>query len=204
MDRLMQTDRVFLRNPVFVTGLGLAPIVVAANSLSHALILGLAVALILTPTRLLAALLAKKLPVQLRGLCYAFCAAVVYIPVWLLLWRLFGAGLAAVGLYLPLLVVEPIIIKRYERTRPESLSYALQKGVMTTAGFLVALFVTAAVRELLGAGALFGVALLPAAPLPLAASTAGGFLTVGLLAALWRWAGNLFKKYVNLEAKQQV
>ena len=38
MDRLMQTARIFLRNPVFVTGLGLAPIVVAANSLSHALI----------------------------------------------------------------------------------------------------------------------------------------------------------------------
>ena len=122
----------------------------------------------------------------------------------LLLWRLFGVGLNAVGLYLPLLVVEPIIIKRYERTRPEALSYALRKGVATTAGFLLALFSAAAQRELLGAGALFGLRLLPVAPLPLAASTAGGFLSVGLLAALWRWGGNLFKKYVNLEAKQQV
>ena len=59
MERLMRTERLFLNNPVLITGLGLAPIVVAATSLNNALILGLAVLLLLTPTRLLAAFLSR-------------------------------------------------------------------------------------------------------------------------------------------------
>lgn len=205
MDSLMQTDRLFLNNPVFITGLGLAPVVVAATTLQNAAVLGLGVLLLLTPTRLLAALCCRqKMPAQLRGLVYALCAALVYVPVYLLLRRLFGVGLEAVGLYLPVLVVEPIIIKRYERTQPETLPYALRKGIFTTMGFLLALFITAALREYLGLGTLLGHTVTAAAPLPLANYTAGGFFCVGLLAALWRWARNLFKKYVNLEAKQEL
>ncbi|MCI6640813.1 MAG: electron transporter RnfE [Pygmaiobacter massiliensis] len=205
MDRLMQTDRLFLKNPVLVTGLGLAPIVVAATTLNNALILGLGVALLLTPTRLLAAVCcSRKVPVQLRGLVYTLCAAVLYIPIFFLLYQVFGVSLSAVGLYLPVLVVEPIIIKRYERPQPEPLGFALRKGITTTAGFLLALFVVAALREWLGLGTLLGYQLLAQAPMPLANYTSGGFICVGLLAALWRWMGNLFKKYVNLEAKQEV
>ena len=59
MDRLMQRDRIFLNNPVFMQGLGLAPIVVAATTLHNALVLGLGVLLLLTPTRLLAALVCR-------------------------------------------------------------------------------------------------------------------------------------------------
>lgn len=50
MDRLMVRDRFFFNNPVFMQGLGLAPIVVAATNLHNALILGFAVLLLLTPT----------------------------------------------------------------------------------------------------------------------------------------------------------
>lgn len=199
MDRLMSRDRFFFNNPVFMQGMGLAPIVVAATNLRSALILGLGVALLLTPTRVLAALLARRAPARLRGPLYALCAALVYIGVYAAENALFGAGLTAVGLYLPVLVVEPVIIKRYERTRPERVGVALRKGLITTAGFELALFLTAALREFLGSGALFGRPLLPA-PLPAAALTCGGFILVGLLAALWRWMRSLFKQIVNMEA----
>ncbi|MEG1932809.1 MAG: Rnf-Nqr domain containing protein, partial [Pygmaiobacter sp.] len=186
------------------TGLGLAPIVMAATSLSNAVILGLAVLLLLTPTRVLAALLARHTYPRFRGLVYALCAAIIYIPVYLIEHAIFGVGIEAVGLYLPLLVVEPIVIKRYERSQQEALPVALRKGISTTLGFLIALFVTAALREFLAFGTLFGFALTAQGGFPMASSTAGGFLLIGLLAALWRWLGNLFKKYVNLEAKQQL
>ena len=199
MDRLMSRDRFFFNNPVFMQGLGLAPIVVAATSLRNALVLGLGVALLLTPTRVLAALLARRAPGRLRGPLYALSAAVIYIGVWYAENAVFGLELQAVGLYLPVLVVEPIIIKRYERARPERVGVALRKGLITTAGFELALFLTAALRELLGSGALFGVQLM-ARPLPVAALTCGGFILVGLLAALWRWMRSLFKQIVNMEA----
>lgn len=200
----MRTDRLFLNNPVLIGGLGLAPIVVAATSLSNALILGLGVLLMLTPTRVLAAAVCRNAPVHLRMMLYSLCAGVCYIPTYLICRAVFGVGLQAVGLYLPLLVVEPIIIKRAERPQPETLAMAARKGLTTTAGFLLALFVVAALREWLGQGTLLGHPVGTGAPLPIAGITAGGFILAGLLAALWRWGRNLFKKYVSLEAKQDL
>ena len=204
MERLMRTERLFLNNPVLITGLGLAPIVVAATSLNNALILGLAVLLLLTPARLLAAFLSRYSYMRFRGVVYTLSAALLYIPVYLIERAVFGVGLSMVGLYLPLLVVEPITLKRYERPQLEPMGMALRKGIATTGGFLLALFLVATLREFLGAGSLFGHVLVKAAPFPLAGSTAGGFILVGLMAAFWRWLRNLFKKYVNMEAKREI
>lgn len=200
----MHTDRLFLNNPVLIAGFGLAPIVIAATTLSNALVLALGVLLMLTPTRVLAAAVCSKVPAHLRLLVYALCAGLVYIPTYMIVRGVFGVGIEAVGLYLPLLVVEPIIIKRAERPQPETVMMALRKGLATTAGFLLALFLCAALREYLGLGTLLGHPVAAGAPFPLANYTAGGFILIGLLAAFWRWCQNLFKKYVNLEAKQEL
>ena len=66
--RKIKRDRVFLNNPVVMQGLGLAPLVVAATSLKNAVILGVAVLLLLTPTRILAALLSRFSSFRFRGL----------------------------------------------------------------------------------------------------------------------------------------
>lgn len=200
MDRLMQHDRIFLNNPVFMQGLGLAPIVVAATTLHNALVLGLGVLLLLTPTRLLAALVCRGRWPRFRGVAYALTAAVVYIGVWFAENALFGVGMQTVGLYLPLLVVEPIILKRYERTQPERLGTAVRKGLVTTFGFLLALLLVAALRELLGAGTLLGYTVAGRPLLPMAQLVSGGFILVGVLAAAWRWMRNLIKRIVSMEA----
>lgn len=109
MDRLMHRDRFFFNNPVFMQGLGLAPIVVAATNLNNALVLGFAVLLLLTPTRVLAALLSRGNYLRFRGVTYAVTAAVLYIGVWFAANALSASASRPVGLYLPLLVVEPII-----------------------------------------------------------------------------------------------
>ena len=57
-----RTDRLWLNNPVVMQGLGLAPLVVAATTGRNAQILAMAVALLLTPTRLAGALLGGVLP----------------------------------------------------------------------------------------------------------------------------------------------
>ena len=76
--RKIKRDRVFLNNPVVMQGLGLAPLVVAATSLKNAVILGVTVLLLLTLTRILAAMLSRFSYFRFRGLTYAFssCAGV--------------------------------------------------------------------------------------------------------------------------------
>lgn len=205
MDTLQQRDRIFLRNPVFITGLGLAPVVAAATTLNRAFILGIAVLLLLTPTRALSALIARKTVYRARGMVYTLTASVLYIAVYFLLRTLFGsAALQPLGIYLPLLVIEPLIIKRYERPSKERVHTALIKGLLTTLGFELALFLVAGVREFLSMGTLFGIDIMSPehALAPIAGLVCGGFIIVGLLSALWRTLISLFKKNVYREVNQ--
>lgn len=61
-ERFFHHDRVFLNNPVVMQGMGLAPLVVLATSGQNALMLAVAVALLLTPSRMLACLLSRLFP----------------------------------------------------------------------------------------------------------------------------------------------
>lgn len=183
----VKRDRLFLNNPVVMQGLGLAPLVVAAVNLENALILSVALFLLLTPTRVMAALLTRLPLFRFRGLTYALCACVVWMGDWFILNRLFSsASLALLGIYLPLMAADPIVLKRYERPQGERVKTAFKKGIITSLGYILAMFVTAAVRELLGAGALAGHQLLPFRPLPIAQLPSGGFIVLALIIAVWR------------------
>ena len=204
MARISRRDRIFLNNPVIMQGMGLAPLVVAATSGMNALMLSAAVVMLLTPVRIIAALVARAGYYRFRGLVYCLTSAAVYIPVYYAMQALFDVGVLQLGIYLPLLVVEPLIIKRYERPQKERVSSAFKKGVRTTIGYVIVLMLLGCARELLAAGSLFGqpVPRLPADLLPLASLPAGGFLLLGALCAVWRSAVNRYKKYVNMEAKR--
>ena len=112
--RYAHHDRIFLNNPVIMQGMGLAPLVVLATSGRNALMLAAAVALLLTPSRVVSYFLSKLVPLQEhaseeelrakllpRGLIYSGTAAVVYMAVYPLLDRLFGVELLTLGIYLP-------------------------------------------------------------------------------------------------------
>ncbi|MEG2053577.1 MAG: Rnf-Nqr domain containing protein, partial [Oscillospiraceae bacterium] len=203
MPTLARRDRVFLNNPVLIQGLGLAPIIVAATTLNNAVVLAVAVILLLVPTRVISSVLSRFCNPRFRGVLYTVTAGVLFIGVGLLLSLIFGmARLRLLGLYLPLLIMEPMIIRRYVRPKRERISIALSKGISTTLGFLIILFLVAACRELLAFGTLFGITVLNFAPLPFAGMVAGGFVVVGLLAALWTSCINIFKKRVSMGVKQ--
>ena len=101
-------DRVFLNNPVVMQGMGLAPLV---------------------PSRVLACLLSRLVPLYdedpapetlqkkllPRALVYGFSTAVVYLAVYPILNMLFGTGLLSLGIYLPMLTVEPLLTYRFGR-----------------------------------------------------------------------------------------
>ena len=206
MDRLARRDRILMNNPVVMQGLGLAPLVVAATTADNAMMLSVAVAMLLLPVRLLAGALCRagKLEFRWRGLVYCLVSGVLYIFVYRAMVALYDVQILQLGLYLPLLVTEPLIIKRNERPQKERVRTALRKGILTTLGYVLMLMLMGCLRELLAAGTVFGHPVLKHAFLPMAALPAGGFIVLGAVCAVWRGAVSAYKKYVNMEAKRSV
>lgn len=215
-EKYVHHDRVFLNNPVVMQGMGLAPLVVLATSGQNAVMLAVAVALLLTPSRVVSCLLSRAFPLSERpthqelqrnllprGLIYCGSAALLYIPVYCVLNALFGVGLLTLGIYLPMLVVEPLIIYRFGRVN-ESVGKAVSKGLRITAGYALLLLLVGCLREFLALGTVFGVQVAKSAPLPMAGMPAGGFIVIGLLCAAWRALARRRKDDLKAEARNVV
>jgi electron transport complex protein RnfE len=202
MDRLSRRDRVFLNNPVIMQGMGLAPIVIPASNLQTALVLAVGVALLLTPTRVIATAIGQRVGFAPRAVVYVLTSGSVYFFASMALDALFGTATVPAGIYLPLLVLEPLIIKRYENPKHERPTTSFKKGIVTTLGFSLVLILMAGLRELLALGTLGGVEVLRGAVLPFAAYPAGGFILLGLVAAIWRGVVNAFKRNVSMGVKK--
>lgn len=212
-DKYAHHDRVFLNNPVVMQGMGLAPLVVLATSGRNAVMLAVAVLLLLTPSRLLACLLSRAVPLKdeqpsdeelekkllPRGLIYCGSAAVVYFVMYPLLNALFGVELLSLGVYLPLLTVEPLLIYRFGRVQ-ERPRKAVSKGLRITLGYALILLLVGCVREWLAMGTIFGVPFGYRPALPMASMPAGGFIVLGVLCAIWRAIANWRKKDLKTEA----
>lgn len=213
-ERFFHHDRVFLNNPVVMQGMGLAPLVVLATSGQNALMLAVAVVLLLTPSRMLACLLSRLFPLREehpanaelekkllpRSILYSGSAAVVYLAAYPILNRLFGVSLLVLGIYLPMLVVEPLLTYRFGRVQ-ETVHKAVSKGVRITVGYALLLLVVGVVREWLSLGTVFGAPVGRWALLPLAKMPAGGFIVLGILCAIWRAAAAKRKEYLKKEAR---
>ena len=212
-ERFFHHDRVFLNNPVVMQGMGLAPLVVLATSGQNALMLAVAVALLLTPSRMLACLLSRLFPLRAehpanaelekkllpRSILYSGSAAVVYLAAYPILNRLFGVSLLVLGIYLPMLVVEPLLTYRFGRVQ-ETMKKAVSKGIRITIGYGLLLLLLGCVREWLSAGTVFG-HVLSRPVLPMASMPAGGFIVLGVLCAVWRTLAGKYKNYLTSEAR---
>ena len=221
-------DRVFLNNPVVMQGMGLAPLVVLATSGQNAVMLAAAVALLLVPSRVVACLLSRLVPLRdedpsqeelqkkllPRALIYAFSPAVVYLAAYPILNAVFGTGLLSLGIYLPLLTVEPLLTYRFGRVQ-ETVHKAVSKGLRITVGYALLLVLLGCVREWLSAGTVFGAAvgsrallpmasMPPAGMLPMASMPAGGFIVLGVLCAVWRALAKKRREYLEKEARSLV
>lgn len=201
IDVLSRRDRIFLNNPVIMQGLGLAPIVVPAVNIQNAFILAVAVLLLLTPTRMLATFIGQRIGFKFRAVVYVLISSLVFVGVAYVIDRLFGTAAGSVGIYLPLLVLEPLIIKRYESPKRERLITSFKKGMITTAGYCLVLFFVAGLREILATGMLGSVEVFRGALFPLAALPAGGFILLGVITAIWRGIVVSFLRKISGGAK---
>ena len=212
-DRFAHHDRVFLNNPVVMQGMGLAPLVVLATTAHNGVMLAAAVTLLLVPSRVLACLLSRLFPLNSenpapeelqkkllpRALVYSLSASVVYLAAYPILNAMFGTSLLTLGIYLPLLVVEPLLTYRFGRVQ-ETLHKAVSKGLRITVGYALILFIVGCLREWLALGSVFGVQL-SRSVLPMASMPAGGFIVLGVVCAVWRALARKHKEYLKTEAR---
>mgnify|MGYP004556272953 FL=1 len=212
-EKFAHHDRVFKNNPVVMQGMGLAPLVVLATTGRNALMLAAAVALLLTPSRMLACLLSRWCPLRdespapeelekkllPRALLYSGSAAVVYLAAYPILNAVFGTDLLTLGIYLPMLIVEPLLTYRFGRVQ-ETMRKAVSKGLRITLGYALILLLLGCVREWLAYGSVFGVTL-SRSILPMASMPAGGFIVLGVLCAVWRALARKQREYLKNEAR---
>ena len=199
-DNTVRKRKITLSNPVFIKGLALAPLALAATTVKNSFILSFMVILLLTPTRIITSLVTRRMSVPLKTFFYPLVSALVFGGAYYGMYRLMGVTAFSLGVYLPILVVDPLIVKNFEKTRKESFKYSVINGLLNTAGFVLACMLLGAVREFFAYGTVAGVKLMGVSLLPMASHSFGGYLIIGLMAAMWNLCVNLYKDKLIKEA----
>ena len=176
-------------NPTFVQVLGMCPTLATTTSAINGMGMGLSVTVVLMCSNLAISLLRKVIPSKIRIPAYIVIIATFVTVVDLFLQAFFYESLyQALGLFIPLIVVNCIILGRAEAfaSKNDPVS-SLFDGMGMGLGFTLALTVLGIVREFLGAGSFFGMQVLPDAisPAVIMIRAPGGFFTLGILLAVF-------------------
>ena len=148
-------------NPVLVQLLGMCPTLATTTSLKNAFGMGLAATAVLICSNLFISLLRKFIPKQVRIAAYIVIISGFVTAVELLMRAYFYSLYQALGLFIPLIVVNCIILARAEAFASKNPPLpSIVDGIGMGLGFTFALAHSATVRELLGAGSNFGVQIL--------------------------------------------
>jgi len=197
------TDKPIKHNPVFVLALGLCPTLAVTTTVRNGVAMAAAATAVLVCANGLVSLVRRWIPNQIRIACYIVIIAGFVTMVEIVMKALAPPAVnEALGIFVPLIVVNCIILGRAEAFASRHGAVpSLLDGLGIGVGFLLALLAISLVREVLGAGTLWGyrltpimaggVTLLPRVePLTVLGMAPGAFLVIGLLFALFRWVGN--------------
>lgn len=180
------TKGIIKENPVLRLVLGTCPTLATSTSLESAIGMGLSAAIVLVCSNIVISALRKVIPQKVRIPCYIVVIAGFVTIVQMLVKAFLPALDKSLGLYLPLIVVNCIILGRAE-------AFAGKNGIVASAldglgmgvGFTTALVLMATVREFLGAGSLYGFRILPESvpTMTIFVLAPGGFFVFGMLMA---------------------
>ena len=174
---------------MFRLALSLCPAVAVTTTIVNGIMLGVAVLCVQVLSSATVALAKRLIHPRVRIPVYTIIIAVWVSAIDMTLAAFFPALYAQVGLYVKLIVAFAIIISRLEVfASRQPLLPSVWDGLGMGLGFLIALILIGALRELLGNGSLMGVRLTPGKPLLFFALPAGGFFSIALLMALFNWA----------------
>ena len=178
---------IWKENPIFVQMLGLCPTLAVTTSAMNGLGMGLSSTVVLVAANFIISLMRSIIPgrVRLPGEIVVVASLVTIVD---MLMEGFTPDLySALGIYIPLIVVNCVILGRAEafamKNKPIISAF---DGAGMGLGFTFALVCIGAVRELLGAGSIFGVAIMPASyqPISIFILAPGAFFVLACLTAL--------------------
>ena len=180
-------------NPTFSQVIGMCPTLAVTSSAINGIGMGLSTAAVLICSNLFISLLRKVIPDKVRIPCFIVVIATFVTIIQFLLQAYLPSLNASLGLYIPLIVVNCLILARAEAYASKNSPIdSIFDGIGMGLGFTVALGFLGLVREFIGAGTLFNVAVLPDAfPKTLLFVMApGAFFTLGCLMALLNYFRN--------------
>ncbi len=190
------------QNPVLVQLLGMCPTLATTTSVENAIGMGLAATAVLICSNIFISLLRKFIPSQVRIAAYIVIISGFVTAVELLMRAYFFSLYQSLGLFIPLIVVNCIILARAEAFASKNpvLPSAVD-GISMGLGFTFALVLLGSVRELLGMGTWMGIRVLPEAlGMTVFILPCGAFLTLGVLIAVVQKIRNTKEDKAKLKA----
>ena len=182
------TERIYngviKENPTLVLMLGMCPTLAVTTSCMNGFGMGVSTLVVLVMSNLVISALRKVIPDDVRLPAYIVIVASLVTVVELLMEAYVPSIYSALGIYIPLIVVNCIILGRaeaYASKNPPLLS--AMDGLGMGLGFTISLSVIGLIRELLGAGTVFGIQVMPSAYKPIAIfiKAPGAFLVLAVL-----------------------
>lgn len=186
MNQVQNFTKGFIKeNPVFVLLLGLCPTLGVTTSAVNGLGMGLATTFVLVMSNLVVALIKNFIPDKVRIPSFIVIIA-SFVTIVELTMQAYTPGLFdALGLFIPLIVVNCLVLGRAEAyASKQSLGSSLIDGIGMGLGFSFALTLLGGVRELLGSGAIFGIKLIQGDLMLVFVLAPGAFIALGYLIAL--------------------
>jgi electron transport complex protein RnfE len=182
------TKGLWKENPVFVMVLGMCPTLAVTTNAMYGFSMASATAFVLVSSSLAVSVFRRFIPHQVRIATYTVIIATFVTVADYFLKAKFPPISKALGPYVPLIVVNCIILGRAEAfASKNSVIRSLVDAIGMGTGFMLALVILGAVREFFGGGAIFGYAVIPhwhqwvVMVLP-----AGAFISLGMLVALFK------------------
>ena len=176
--------------PPFRLVLGLCPTLAVTTSAENGAGMGLATTFVLVLSNLLVSLLRKIIPAKVRIAAYIVIIASFVVIVELLMQAYFFALYRVLGIFIPLIVVNCIILGRAEAFAGKNGPLpSMADGLGIGLGFTISLFCLGGVREILGAGTFLGMHILWESfePFKFMVQAPGAFVSLGCMLALINW-----------------
>ncbi len=189
--------------PPFRLVLGLCPVLAVTRSAETGLGMGMAVIFVLTLSNAIVSMARNFIPKKVRIACFIVISATLVVAVELIMQAYAYPLYQQLGIFVPLIVVNCIILGRAEAfaaKNPVLLSIA--DGLGMGMGFTLSLTFLGSVRELFGTGQLFGVPVMPDffEPFSFMVEAPGAFISLGLILALMNYGNYLYAKKKGMQS----
>ena len=199
------TRGILRENPVIRLVLGMCPVLAVTTAAVNGLGMGLATTAVLLMSNIIVALLRNWIPNKIRIPCFIVVIASFVTIVDYTMAALVPPLHQALGIFIPLIVVNCLILGRAEAFASRNpVINSIADGLGMGLGFTLSLTVLAAIRELFGAGSIFGVSLLGSAfePAIMMILPPGAFLALGLMIGVINW-WDARKKRQRIEIRKE-